>query len=213
MRVAIIYVFPQVAVHAYEPLAKRFVASYLANPPGESDHKIHVVINGGTPGPLHTKLFSPLPVEFMSHTNVGKDIGAFQVASSTVPCDLLICLGAHIHFARAGWLDHIVRSYGQFGPALYGNYAFPTPSAHIRTTNFWLPPQLLSAYPHRVGDHMRYEFEHGISHSIVRVVANFGYPCYQLTWTGIYTVNDWHFPGREDAIFLDQHTDRIPWTE
>lgn len=206
MKVAVIYVYPMVGLQVYEPLAKRFVQSYLTNPPGEADHNLWVCVNGGLPGPYHQKLFSPLPVEFYSHTNAGKDIGAFQLAAHTIPCELLVCFGSHIHFSRPGWLDHIVRSYATYGPALYGNYAFLTPAAHIRTTNFWLPPQLLAGYPHPVRDDQRYEFEHGISHSIVRVVTGFGYPAYQLTWDGIYSIGDWHALEQQEKMFFDQHT-------
>lgn len=207
MEVVIAYVFPQVGVHQYAPLAQRFVRSYMENPPGTAAHKIKVVVNGGTPGPYHEKLFNPLPCDFISHNNVGRDIGAFQVAASVFPCDLLVCFGSHIYFAQPNWLDFIIKTYEDNGPAIYGNYAFHQPSPHIRTTNFWLSPQLLRSYPRMVTDDARYEFEHGTT-SIVRHVINMGFPAYQLTWTGLYPITEWHHISLAEAIFFDQHTDR-----
>ncbi len=206
MRIAIVYIFPQVGVDKYTPFARRFVDSYLENPPGVADHQVHVFVNGGVPGPLHTRLFNPLTCVFHPSNNFGKDIGAFQVAAHTIPCDLLVCFGAHIYFPRAGWLDYMVRAYQDNGPALYGNYCFHQPTPHVRTTNFWLPPQLLASYPHQVSDGNRYEFEHGITGSIVRHVLGLGYPALQLTWTGVYAMTDWHHITNEEMVVRDQHT-------
>lgn len=211
MNCVIVYIFPHIARTTYEPLARRFVQSYMDKPPGVEDHQIKVVINGGLRGPYHDSLFSPLPVQFVSHNNSGKDIGAFQMAAATFPCDLLICFGSHIHFNRAGWLDYMVAAYRENGPGLYGGYGFHHPTNHIRTTNFWMPPQLLQSYPHRIGDNQRYMFEHGGDHSITKHTFAMGYPCLQLTWDGVFSLESWHHPSREEALVLDQHTDRIPW--
>lgn len=211
MKVVIVYVFPNTALHVYEPLARRFANSYMSNPPGVGDHRIKVVINGGSDGPVHHKALSPLPVDFVSHNNFGRDIGAFQLACRTFPCDLLICLGAHVYFPKPGWLDYMVKAYQDAGPALYGGFCFHQPAAHVRTTNFWFPPELLQSYPHQIGDAQRYMFEHGGEHSFTRHCMGMGYPAYQLTWNGLYAIGDWHHPAREEALFFDQHTDRIPW--
>ena len=211
MTVTIVYVFPHIALPTYEPLARRFVQSYMDNPPGGHDHKIKVVIHGGIKGPFHDKLFSPLAPEFVSHNNDGRDIGAFQYAAGLFNCDLMVCLGSHVHFERPGWLDLIVRAYEGNGPALYGAYAFREPTNHIRTTNFWMPPQILQSYPHHISDSQRYMFEHGGEHSFTSHTNNMGFPCYQLTWNGVFAVQHWHHPARGDALLLDQHTDRIPW--
>lgn len=205
MRIAIVYIFPQLGVQKYTPFAKRFVDSYTTNTPGVEPHELHVFINGGMPGPLHQRLFEPLTPSFHPGDNVGKDIGAFQVAAATIQCDLLLCLGAHIYFPRAGWLDYLVRAYQDNGPAIYGNYCFHQPAIHVRTTNFWLPPQLLASYPNRVTDPNRYDFEHG-HHSIVRHVLSLGYPAFQLTWSGCYPMTDWHHVTDENMLFRDQHT-------
>jgi hypothetical protein len=209
--VVIVYVWPQVSFHVYEPLARRFAESYLEHPPGQHDHQIKVVLNGGVSGPLHKKVFDPIPCEFVPHTNWGKDIGAYQMAASTWACDLLVCFGAHVRFPRGGWLDYMVRMYQDNGPALYGAYCFHQPSPHVRTTNFWMPPQLLQSYPHPIGNDQRYMFEHGGEHSFTRHCMASGYPAYQLTWNGVYGIGDWHHPTPEDALLYDQHTDRIPW--
>lgn len=206
MKVIIAYVFPAIGLHRYGPAARAFADSYMNVPPGEADHELKVIVNGVMPGPAHQKFFDPLVPEFIYNDNIGKDIGAFQRAAVTWPCDLLVCFGAHITFAKPGWLDYMVKTYESFGPALYGNYGFHQPAPHIRTTNFWLPPQFLQAYPYRVQDSQRYDFEHG-PNSIVKTVNGFGYPAYQLTWSGLFVMPDWHYlTDRNEIMFFDQHT-------
>lgn len=210
MRIAVVYVHPALDARTYVPLARRFASSYMTHPPGVTDHALHVVVNAGSPANQKTyeKHFKPLHCEFAYHNNVGKDIGAFQLAASTIPCDLMICLGAPVYFRRAGWLDRIVQVYQQNGPALYGAWAFHQPSPHIRTTAFWMPPPLLASYPWQVTSDSRYEFEHG-QRSIVQHVARLGLESYMVTWGGCYPPKDWHHVEQEQCLMLDQHCNRI----
>lgn len=210
MKVTVGYVYPAVEPGTYRPLARRFVDSYMNYPPGGIDHEMVACINGGHPNMArnYNAALSPIPFQHFHHNNVGKDIGAFQSLSEHVQCDLLLCLGAPVRCRRAGWLDRIVRAYEDNGPGLYGAWAFHQPMPHVRTTAFWLPPELLRAYPYQVVNESRYEFEHG-HNSICRFAKSIGLESYMVTWDGCYAEKDWHHISLEDSLFLDQHTDRI----
>jgi hypothetical protein len=210
MKVALVYIHPIIDGKTYQPLARRFAQSYMDHPPGQTDHEIYVVLNGGAFGnPSHYRpLFAPLDVKFREHDNAGKDIGAFQVAASEIDCDLMLCFGAPIHFHKAGWLDRIRNCYEQCGPALYGPWGFDQPAPHIRTTAFWLPPELLVSYPQPVSNDLRYEFEHG-RQSITSHISKLGLGTYQVTWGGCYPQGDWRHATRAETLIFDQHTDRM----
>jgi len=209
MKVALCYVYPDMLAHTYVPLARRFVDSYMQFPPGERDHEIHVLVNYGQPGnPGYAKLFSPLTCSFMMHDNRGKDIGAFQKAAHNIQADLMVFLGAPIHFRQAGWLDRIINVYEQNGPAFYGCWGFHQPAVHIRTTAFWCPPQILNSYPYTVHNDSRYEFEHG-KMNIINHTSSLGLQNLQVTWDGCYPVENWHHVPNEKCLMLDQHCDRI----
>lgn len=206
MKVVVSYVHPAVEIARYQPLARRFAETYVAHPPGSYPHDIWVLVNGFK-YPALDRLFSPLPVQYMVHNNTGKDLGAFAKAAETIPCDLLVCLGAPVHFHRAGWLDWIVEAYLKHGPALYGAWAFHVPAVHIRTTAFWFPPQLLNAYPHPVSNATRYEMEHGNT-SLTLWSQRMGYPTLQVTWDGVYDTPNWCHVPRDRALMWDQHVER-----
>lgn len=208
MKVAIIYIFPTVDVATYEPLARRFAQSYMDHPPGETEHELFVCSNGYPAGQRQRQLFEPLTCTHIQHNNTGKDIGAYQVCAENIPCDLLLCLGSSTKFWKAGWLDRIAQVYKDNGPALYGCWAFHQPAVHVRTTAFWLPPELLNSYPYRIADHMRYEFEHG-QHSIVNHVTSVGFPSYMVTWSGVYGRDQWHHVERDQCLWFDNHCERI----
>jgi hypothetical protein len=209
MKVAIIYVHPTTLARTYQPLARRFVGSYMEAPPGQSDHELYVAINGGIAiGQWCSDLFSPLAPRFFAHNNYGKDIGAYQAAADLIDCDLLVCLGSHCHFHRAGWLDRMIGAYIENGPALYGCWGFLHPSAHIRTTAFWLPPWLLLAYPRQVGSNPeRYGFEHG-PESITLWSQQQGFEPLMVTWKGTYTMKSWEPINWRESLVIDQHIDR-----
>lgn len=208
MRIAIVYIFPQVDLPLYGRLARRFADTYMANPPGTVDHSLYVVANGGEPNKTLKALIAPLPVTWIAHNNFGKDIGAFQLASRMIDCDLLVCLGANVFFHRPGWLDIIAKEYENNGPGLYGAWAFHQPMAHIRTTAFWMPPEILNSYPIWVDNGHRYEFEHGYG-SILQHVKNMGYPTLMVTRRGAFGEPNWHHVELDDCLFLDQHAESI----
>ena len=209
MKIALVYVYPDMLSHVYRPLARRFVDSYMRHPPGDSDHDIHVIVNHGKSGdPAYPRLFSPLIPNFIMHNNDGKDIGAFQKASAMIKCDLMVFLGAPIHFRQGGWLDRIAMVYEENGPNFYGCWGFHNPAVHIRTTAFWCSPELFNSYPYTVHNDSRYEFEHG-HRSIVKHVANVGSSAMMVTWSGCYPVEQWHHVENKDCLMLDQHTDGL----
>jgi len=207
VRICIVYVCPQINPDVYGPAARRFADTYIANPPGLNDHEVVVCLNGGNGhGPYQRKLFEPLPVTFVEHNNWGKDIGAFQAAAQSLTCDLLVCFGSHIYFHRAGWLDRMVQVFESNGPSLYGAWGFHQPKPHLRTTGFWLPPELLRGYPKTIGDRDRYGFEHG-PESITLWSQRLGFEPMQVTWDGAYPMPDWRVVNRAESLFYDQWFD------
>jgi len=212
VNVAVVYVWPQLKVNQYYPLALRFAQTWLRFPPGSEDHTLYIIGNGGEVPMLARAPFAPIPgCQFREHDNTGWDIGAFQSASETIPGDLLVCLGAPVHFHHSGWLDRMVDSYLVHGPALYGCWAYLSPNWHVRTTAFWCPPELLNAYPYTIGSgrKSRYEFEHG-GNSFTRFVLGAGFDCNLVTWDGVYPFDQWHDhnPGPDHSLVHDQHIHR-----
>lgn len=120
----------------------------------------------------------------------------------------MVCLGAHSHFHRAGWLHQMAEAFIQNGPGLYGSAAYLTPNWHVRTTCFWCPPELLRSYPAYAGSSRgsRYEFEHGNT-SFTRHVLGLGFPCFMVTWEGCWPFDQWqdHGPDLNQILVRDQH--------
>ena len=207
MNVAVVYVFPLVNSRIYFPLAQRFTDTWRKFP----GSNLHVICNGSRPVPVELRPFDGLGAQFHVHDNSGWDVGAFQLAAETIPCDLLICLGAPVHFHQPEWMGRMVEAYIQNGPALYGCWAYLAPNWHVRTTVFWCPPQLLQSYPYVIGSARasRYGFEHG-DNSFTRHVLKAGFDCFMVTRTGCYPFDQWdnHAPGVEDSLCLDQHIHR-----
>lgn len=208
MKVAVAYVFPQVSPKLYEPMARRFVAQYMEHPPGETQHSLHVIVNGG--GRLterQKRLFDPLVPEFFYHDNSGRDIGAYQVFSRQTDCDLMVCIGTPGRPRADGWLDLMAYAVENHGPGVYGCWGFDTPQPHIRTTVFWITPHVLNAYPTAVDNAHRYEFEHG-GNSITRFCMRHGLASLQVTLRGVFGVDRFHPVELEDSLFADQHYDK-----
>lgn len=206
MTIALCYIFPILNSRVYEPLARRFADTYRRFPPGSEPHEVSVVGNGGRVLDRQRRLFDGLPVAFYEHDNRGKDIGAYQMAAEMIPCDLMLCFGSHVHFFRPGWLDRIVEAFLDNGPALYGCWAFHQPADHIRTTAYWLPPELLRAYPFWVGNNQRYAFEHGVKDSLTAFVRDSGYPVLQVTWKEVLDQQHWRHIERSEDLLRDQFT-------
>lgn len=205
MKVALVHVFPTVNAVRYIPMAKRFVSTYLTHPPGKTEHELYVAVNGSSElGGMCQEFYQPLKPKFFQHNNYGKDIGAYMAAADIIPCDLMVCMGTPVHFHRQGWLDRMVEAYLTHGPAMYGCWGFHSPTPHLRTTVFWIPPDLLLAYPHRVSDGMRYSFEHSPS-SITLWSQQQGFEPRQVTWNHEYEMQSWQPISLEDSLVIDQH--------
>jgi hypothetical protein len=177
MNISLVYIHPTANAQTYVPMARRFVESYMANPPGSVDHDIHVAINGSIDiGEWCQRLFNPLPCSFFRHNNYGKDIGAYQAA--------------------ADFLEN--------GPAMYAPWGFHHPLPHLRTTAFWLPPEFLNSYPVRVGNDQRYAFEHS-EESMTLWSQKQGFEPMMVTWRGMYPMHSWHPVTRDESLMVDQH--------
>lgn len=202
------YVFPALLPQKYTPLAQRFVQTWLDHPPGKTPCELHVYVNGRELGPAYQAIFGPLKGQLHRRDNSGWDIGAFQDAAETLPCDLLVCLGACVHFHREGWLDRMVEAFLQFGIGLYGTACYYTPDYHVRTTCFWCPPEVLASYPDQIGStqRSRYDFEHG-PHSLTRFARQAALPCVMATWQGCIDFAQWpgNVPDRNTILVRDQH--------
>ena len=210
MKVAVVYVYPMVQVRTYFPLARRFSDTWKRYAPS-IPHDLHVIANGATPTANERAPFNGIPCQFHTYSNIGLDIGAYQWACDNIPCDLLVCLGAPVHFHKAGWLERMVNAFVENGPALYGCWAYLSPNWHVRTTVFWCPPQLLQSYPDQVGSTKasRYNFEHG-NQSFTRHVLSVGMECYMVTQQGCFPFSQWESraPGPDNSLVLDQHNHR-----
>lgn len=167
MNIAVVYVYPKDGADGFLELAGRFMNSYHRCPPG-LDHQTIVACQPGSDASGVAYLFDSLPnVRLLAHDNSGYDIGAFQRAAREVPCDLMVFFGATAYLKCPGWLIRMVESFAKNGDTLYGamgNRGVPHVGVqpHIRTTGFWMTPQLLNAYPMRVMQpEQRYGFEHG----------------------------------------------------
>lgn len=180
-----------------EHFASRFVATYLAFPPGV-EHRTIIACNGG---PLKTEmglLFASLPsVEFFPRENDGGwDISAY-LAAARGPCandDMMVCLGESVYFHRAGWLKRMVDAWAEHGPGMYGFFASHVIRAHLNTSAFCITPKALRAYPHPVRNKgERYEYEHGPGAFWRSCMIN-GMPVRFVTWDGIWLPTQWRAP-------------------
>lgn len=209
MKIAVVYVYPQIDPRKHFGLAMRFAQTYAWSQPGEP-HELHVMCNGGNPRTNNLSAFDSIQPQpfYHDYDNQGWDIGSFQWAAENIPCDLMVCLGCYCHFHRPHWLYAMAEAYRHNGPALYGCWAYLSPNWHVRTTAFWFPPQLLNCYPHLIGSSRtsRYDFEHG-ANSFTRFTLSVGLECLMVTTHGVFPFRDWqdHAPGPEESLLLDQH--------
>jgi hypothetical protein len=187
MKIALVYVYAVCAGAKFDDYAFRFLNSYRANPPG-IDHESIVVLNGLRQSGEIACLFSSMRnCHFLEHDNSGFDIGAFQLAARTIPCDLMVFFGASTYFQRPGWLIRMANSFNQHGNAQYGamgNRGNLTVSVwpHIRTTAFWMDPKLMNAYPTRITQPVqRHPFEHG-KDCFTNWVGKQGLRSWVITW-------------------------------
>lgn len=163
--IALVYVYPFGA--KWDNYAKRFVARYQAYKPVTNHHLVVIANTGFPPTKAMKDTFRGVDCEWMVHSNAGWDIGAYQMAAKRVRCEIMVMFGASTYFKRAGWLERIVDSHDRYGLGIYGAMGNPGSLSqkiwpHIRTTGWWLNPEILDAYPINVSHTgMRYQFEHG----------------------------------------------------
>ena len=191
MKIAVVYVCPLDAGEQHVTYALRFLQSYNANPPA-SDHISVIALNGTRLSSEVECLFSCLPnLKFIEHDDSGWDIGAYQRAAKEVPCDLMVFLGGSTYFKRAGWLQRMALSFQHRGRAIYGcmgnrGDAKVNVQPHIRTTGFWMPPDLMNNYPLRCTENsQRYGIEHG-PECLTTWVTRQGLKAWVVTWNGDY---------------------------
>jgi len=128
--------------------------------------------------------------------------------ADTLDSELAVFLGSHIYFPNPGWLKRIHDIYIELGPGYYGCWGFHEPVPHLRTTAFWLPPELLLSYPCPVDDSHRYRFEHGRGESMFHWARERGFDATMVTRTRVLKYPDFDHVPSEDCIMFDQHTDR-----
>jgi len=216
MKTALVYVY---AGPSYVNHATKFVSTYHECPPGR-DHTSVVVCNGFAPGPFEQILFGGLPnLILLQHDNSGWDIGAFQLASRTVPADLMLFFGSSAYFTAPGWLLRVEDSASRHGFALYGCHGNAgdervNVSPHVRTTGFWIAPSLFNKYPFIVkAAANRYEFEHGNT-CLPNWLTKQGLHVWVVTWHSEYLRHQWdaipngfHNGDQSALLFKDRLTD------
>jgi hypothetical protein len=189
MKICISYVCPVANWPQFEQPIRRFISTYTTFP-GNFPHEFHVICNGGASNPKILNLFSGLSPIYHYHDNSGWDIGAFHKVAS-VDCDLMLFLGANIHFRRTGWLRRLIDAYKKFGPGLYGPSASFDISPHIRTTAFMCDPRLIRAWTKNISRPKdRHKFEVGPI-SLTAAANRQGISCILVTWDGFYLQNEW----------------------
>lgn len=219
MNIAVVYICPTENHGAHHRVyASRFAESYHKHPAGYP-HQLVVVSNGGPPSRDTRSIFDHLNAGYSVHDDSGKDIGAYQFAAETVPCDLMVFCGGSTYIRGPNWLGRVEASFRRHGNGLYGVMAntgnvqcqvYP----HIRTTGFWMPPALLNRYPERVKtDERRYPFEHG-QYGLTQWVRSQGLPALVVTWQREYHPGQWvpipngfHNGDQSELIFGDRLTE------
>lgn len=197
MKVIVTYIYPGSLTAKGSQYACRFVDSYLKHPPG-MEHETVVVLNATKLTPVLSHLFGHLQnVRYLEHDDSGWDIGAFQLASRKNPdAHMMAFFGTSVYFMNQNWLRRMVEAYMRHGPGLYGVMGnrgdipigvYP----HIRTTGFFMQPDLLNKFPYIVKEQkQRYEFEHGRT-CLSNWVKAQGLPLIVVTKDGEYYWKDW----------------------
>ena len=196
MKIAIVFVYAGEVALRYENYTQRFLHSYHQNPPG-CDHDTVVVLNGAKASSEITCMFSLLPnCRFIEHDGSGYDIGGYQLAARSHECDMMVFFGGSTYFTRAGWLLRMAGAFQTHGNAQYGVNGnrgnldvkvWP----HIRTTGFWMHPELMNSYPKIITrPEERHPFEHG-SECFTEWVKKCGLKSWVVTWNRELLWEDW----------------------
>jgi hypothetical protein len=218
VKIVIVYIYPLDGQEGFDLKANRFIDSYLRNPPGLA-HDTVIVCNGGPAYYAVEHRFSYLPnVQLLENNNRGKDIGGYLAAAKKVPADLMVFFGACSYFRKPEWLVPVLRSYFRKGNTLYGATSHPGEGnhihPHIRTTGFWLKPELLTQYcPDGIDNDRRYELEHGQT-CLTNWFRNHGMTPWVVTYGGEYRVeqsreipNGYHNGDQSNVLFGDRLTE------
>lgn len=217
MNIIVVYVLWE------ESDAIRF-STYYRQFPSDYSHTLIVVANH--PNWRNSKKhFDGLNAIFIEGDNIGHDIGAFQCVANQITCDLMVFFGSSSYVTGRGWLKRMVESYQKHGVGIYGSTASGEDLRfnvfnHIRTTGFWMPPELLKSYPYDVesDQQSRYAFEHG-QLNITNWVLSQGGKALMVTWLGEYEQPDWSKApnafrnGNQSAVIVrDRLCDPPFWT-
>lgn len=214
MKIAIAYVHPIGPRYPAAAAADRFAGSYLRFPPGAL-HELWVLVPDAASPPPLTESLLELPIAgSIPYDNAGGwDVSAYLTAARTIPCDLLVCLGAACYFHREGWLAEMALAFRKWGRRLFGVSGSFERDLHVRTNAFWCPPEILRDYQWQGGD--RFTFETGVR-SITRqswqtcrepyiVGYKSGSPlhlCRSSALSNIFRRGD-----QSDMLVWDKHTD------
>lgn len=229
MKVAVVYIYAGIAGEKYHNYAARFINSYYERRP-RTDHESIIVINGKKPTAEVECLFSAMPRrKFLSHDNSGYDIGAYQFAARSVPCDLMVFFGASTYIKAKNWLERMVESFEKHGDAIYGamgnkganlklvNPTYPVVYPHIRTTAFWLPPKLMNQYPVRVTrPNQRHPFEYG-KNNITEWVRRKGKKAFVVSTNVEFEYTNWdnvpngYHRGDQSELLAGDHLTEPPY--
>ena len=197
LKIAVVYVYANQSGKRNRDYTARFIESYRAHPPGV-EHDTVVIVNGTKLTEESQRMFSDSMPNclFLYHDNSGYDIGAYQFAARVVPCDMMVFFGASAYLNGAGWLARMLCAFLKHGNAQYGTMGnrgnlnvkvWP----HIRTTSFWMAPDLMNAYPHIVTTpDERHPFEHG-KDCFTNWVTKQGLKTWVVTWTKELLWEDW----------------------
>ncbi len=216
----VVYVYPTILGDGYTAHAERFLSSYLEHPPMIA-HRSTIVCNGAAPSLEQRALFSMLPeVKFITGSDAGYDISAYQEASAQSSADMIVFFGGTAYVRIDGWLLRMARAMERHGEAQYGCMAnrgsggvFP----HLRTTGFWCSPKLFNEYPHKVTKpEERYPFEHG-PNCFTEFVRRRGLKNWLVLVSGEYLWEQWdsapegfHRGGQRDMLSGD-HLSEPPY--
>jgi len=224
MKIAMVYIYPLDGQGEHGVKAARFIDSYRRNPPGMA-HDTVVVCNGGKASSETQQRFSFLPnVQLIEGNNRGKDIGGFLEAAKTVKADLMLFFGGAAYFRKPEWMVPVMRSYFRKGDTLYGACGHPGEGdhihPHIRTTGFWLRPELLTQYcPEGIDNDRRYEFEHGAS-CLTNWIKNRGITPWVVTYAGEHSLHKcneipggYHNGDQSNVVFGDRLTEPPNWDD
>lgn len=177
-------------------MAKMFLDSYNANPPGV-EHNTILICQGQEPCAEIRTAFSTLPgySEYI-HDDSGWDIGAYMAVakSDKVHTPAMLCCGGSTTFRKAGWMKRLHDAWAKYGSGFYGTLSSFQARPHFNTNGFMTAPYMLASYPFKVETkEQRYEFEHGRDALWWRL-NQLEFPTKLVTWDGEYDWKEWRKP-------------------